>query len=407
VKVLALALADPSQRYTRGYPARGSTLALRPNQEILRLAGFLRPGDGLIYRDQRVEPLDLDESADLVLCHIDLFQEDAGQDLAARAGSRLVFFGRQATAWAAAAPDWARVRVIGDIANVWGALCVEADRLQPVYRATQRPRHIVPDRSLLLNPALTCRTQTIRFAHGCSCPEPVRHLCPEYLYYGEQTLLRPKDEVIGEVVSLPGKRILLLDDDIARWPDYYAELFCSLWDYRREWVVSASERLLDQPGLVRLLAKAGVKAVVFNESLLQGRLAAGPALIRRLRRGVKSIQSARMLAGARIAIVRDEPALGNYRALASLLRRIDLDLISVRSLQRGSSGRFELARAAYHAMLRPNEPAAVVDRFYSIEAILDRLVRRPRRVGFYTTAFYLAPYTMAARQDFFEGLPSL
>jgi hypothetical protein len=172
-------------------------------------------------------------------------------------------------------------------------------------------------------------------------------------------------------------------------------------------VVSASERLLDQPGLVRLLAKAGVKAVVFNESLLLGRLAAGPALIRRLRRGVKSIQSARMLAGARIAIVRDEPALGNYRALASLLRRIDLDLISVRSLQRGSSGRFELARAAYHAMLRPNEPAAVVDRFYSIEAILDRLVRRPRRVGFYTTAFYLAPYTMAARQDFFEGLPSL
>jgi hypothetical protein len=40
-----------------------------------------------------------------------------------------------------------------------------------------------------------------------------------------------------------------------------------------------------------------------------------------------------------------------------------------------------------------------------METIADRMIRRPRRVGFFTTAVYLLPYSAAYRQSFLEGLP--
>jgi hypothetical protein len=56
-------------------------------------------------------------------------------------------------------------------------------------------------------------------------------------------------------------------------------------------------------------------------------------------------------------------------------------------------------------MVTPTEPAWLKNRFYSMETMIDRLVRRPRRVGVFTTAVYLLPYSAAYRQSFLEGLP--
>jgi hypothetical protein len=408
VRIVALALADENQRFARGYPAKGSPLALRPNVEIQRLAGLVRTGDEFRYIDQRVEPLDLPDGTDLVLCHIDLFQDDAGRDLAHRTDGRLVFFGREATLWGDDPPDWVRSHVVGDVAMVWDELTADVGRLQPSYRAGQTPRHVVPDRSLHCHPELDRRQQTIRFAHGCACPEALKPFCPESLYYGSETLLRPIEEIVGEVISLPGKRILLLDDDVARWPDYYTEAFRSLWSYRREWIVNASDRLFEHPRLVRLLAKAGVRAVVFDESLLLDRLdraLVDPSAVRRLYRKVKSVQAAKMLVGARVAIPASDERATDHSGVVRVLRQMDLDFIFPRSFRRQASGRLELVRSVYRPMLQPTQSAWIVDQFYSLGAILDRVIRRPRRVGFYTTAMYLAPRSLAARQDFYEGLP--
>ena len=295
--------------------------------------------------------------------------------------------------------------MVGDITDVWPRLRTDAEsgHPQPVYIASDRPGYVSP-RQVKVNIEMDSSRQTIQFVRGCFCPEPVRTLCTEHLYCGSNTLIRTPDEVVGEVITLPRKCIHLLDDDVAALPDYYAELFSRLRNYHRHWVVNASDRLFDQPRLIRLLSKAGTKVVYLNESFLLGRLhraASSHQLVHRLYRRVKSLQASKMLVGARL-IMPVEPSIPtDYDKIASVLRQIDLDFVEPRFVQPDGS----LARVVYRPMVTSAEPAWLKNRFYSMEMMIDRIVRRPRRVGVFTTAAYLLPYSAAYRQSYLEGLP--
>jgi hypothetical protein len=413
VNVLAVALADESQRFVKGYPPKGARLFLQPNIEVMRVAALLGPDDDLQYLDERVasvaglEALELRRS--LCLVHVGLSQGERARELAhnwAGSGCTPVFFGPQVALWQEAAPDWCRPRVVGDITDIWPQLRGDAEsgNLQPLYIASGHPGYVTP-RQVKVNLEMDSSRQTIQFVRGCFCPEPVKHLCPEYLYYKANTLLRTPEEVIGEVISLPHKRIHLLDDDVAALPDYYFELFLRLRDCHRQWVVNASVRLFDHPRLIRLLAKAGTKIIYLNESFLLGRLrraTASHGLVRWLYRRVKSLQASKMLVGARLVLPAEPSIPTDYDKLASVLRQIDLDFIEPRFLNPDGTP----ARVVYRPMVTTNEPAWLKNRFYSMEAITDRMIRRPRRVGIFTTMAYLLPYSAAYRQSFLEGLAS-
>lgn len=442
MKLLALALADENQRCTKGYPAKGSYLALHLHPDVQKLAALVGPGDELRVLDMRVEPLALTGEEDLILCHIDFFQERMGREVAAAARDRVVFFGRRATLWGQNPPEWVRSHVIGDIAGVWDEIRADAARfpsparpdgldishsslpvpaLKPFYRAEPLARHVVPDRGLDPHSELNTSYQAMDFARGCACPAPLKPFCTESLYCGEAIMRRTPDEIVGEVISLPGKLIHLQDEDVARWPDYYAEVFGELWNYRRQWVVNASDRLFEYPRFIRLLAKAGTRVVMLNETFLSLGLFGSPgaatdrlgrALVderyrHALYRRVKSIQAAKMLAGARVAIVFEEDRPPDYPRISAVLRQLDLDYIEPRFFRRRTDGTLEFLRTPYRPMLQPTNPAWVKDQFYSLSAILDRVARRPRRVGFYTTVMHLLPRSLAARQDFYEGIPPL
>jgi len=405
VNVLAVALADESQRFIKGYPPKGARLFLQPNVEVMRLASLLRPGDHLRYLDERVEPAEPSD-CNLCLVHVGLGQADRARELLhGWGGCTPVFFGPQAASWRDSAPTWCRHRVVGDITEAWSRLRDDAEsrQLREVYVAPGRPGYVAP-RQVKLNPEMDCDRQIIQFVRGCFCPEPVRPLCSEFLYYGTSTFVRAPEEVVGEVLTLPRKRIHLLDDDVAALPDYYRELFSRLRGYHRQWVVNASDRLFDQPRLIRLLAKAGTKVIYLNESFLLGRLyraVSDHRLVHRLYRRVKSLQASKMLVGARLVVPAEPSAPTDYDKIASVLRQIDLDFIEPRFLKRDGS----LARVVYQPMVTATEPAWLKNRFYSMETIADRMIRRPRRVGVFTTAAYLLPYSAAYRQSFLEGLP--
>ncbi|MBN2466312.1 radical SAM protein [candidate division WOR-3 bacterium] len=411
MNILAVALVDGSQRFVKGYPPKGARLFLQPNVEVMRVAALLEPDDNLQYLDERVASIlgcgGCGRRQSLCLVHVGLDAGDSARELAhnwSGSGCTPVFFGPQVTSWHEAAPDWCRPRVVGDVTEVWPQLRgdAEAGHLQPLYHASGRPGYVTP-RQVKVSIEMDSSRQTMQFARGCFCPEPVRHLCPEYLYYGTNTFLRTPDEIIGEVISLPRKRIHLLDDDVAALPDYYYELFRRLRNYHRQWVVNASSRLFDHPRLIRLLAKAGTKIIYLNESFLLGQLhraTGSPELVRRLYRRVKSLQASKMLVGARLVLPCKPSIPTDYERIASVLKQLDLDFIEPRFLNPDGS----LARVVYRPMLAATEPAWLKNRFYSMETITDRIVRRPRRVGFFTTAAYLVPYSTAYRQSFLEGL---
>jgi hypothetical protein len=412
VNVLAVALADEAQRFVKGYPPRGARLFLHPEIEVMRVAALLEPGDDLQYLDERVASLAASDTWDsrysLCLVHVGLSQGERARELAhGRTGNGCtpVFFGPQITSWQDAAPDWCKPRVVGDIIDVWPHLRRDAQsgHLQPLYLASGRPGYVTP-RKVKVSIEMDSSRQTMQFVRGCFCPGPVRPLCPEHLYYGTNTLLRIPEEVIGEVISLPHKRIHLLDDDVAALPDYYLEMFRRLRNYHRQWIVNASSRLFDQPRLIRLLAKAGTKIVYLNESFLLGQLVRATGnheLVRRLNHRVKSLQASKMLVGARVVLPARPRVPTDYDKVASVLRQIDLDFVEPRFLNPDGT----LARVVYRPMVTATEPAWLKNRFYSMETITDRMIRRPRRVGVFTTAAYLLPYSAAYRQSFLEGLP--
>jgi len=407
VNVLVVALADEAQRFAKGYPPKGARLFLQPNVEVMRLAALLQPGDRLRYLDERVEVAERPDH-ELCLVYIGLGHEDRARELShawTGSGYAPVFFGPQVASWRESAPTWCSPRVVGDITDIWPRLRADAEskRLQPDYLASGRPGYVSP-RQLKVNIEMDSSRQAIQFVRGCFCPEPVKRLCPEHLYYGDNTLVRTPEEVIGEVITLPRKRIHLLDDDVAALPDYYQEVFRRLRDYHRHWVVNASDRLFDQPRLIRLLAKAGTKVVYLNESFLLGRIhraVGNHQLVHWLYRRVKSLQASKMLVGARLVLPLEPSLPTDYDKIASVLRQIDLDFIEPRFLRPDGS----LARVVYRPMVTSAEPAWLKNRFYSMETITDRMVRRPRRVGVFTTAVYLLPYSAAYRQSFLEGLP--
>lgn len=404
MRILGVAVAPEPQQFIPGFPPRGARLFLCPDLEICRLAA-LTLDDDFVYQDERLQEIDAG-GFDLAVLRVDFNCEGSARLLTERLqeqGVPVVLFGPQVTAWGEEPPGWVCSRVCGDITLVWEQIRSDArqGRLSARYSAPQRPGYTVP-RLLFPRPRLmNTEYQAVQFVRGCACPVRYRRLCPEFLYYGEQVAFRQRDEIIGEVLALPRKHIRLLDEDITRFPEYYHALFSVLWRFRRHWTVNAGSRLFENPRFVRLLAKAGVKVIFLNESFLDPWLAAAlssPAVAKRLYRQVKFLHARRILVGARLTL----PVAGaDYRRIAGLLIRIDLDFVELRFVD--ETGR--LVPVRYHPMVQTEEPAWIKSRFYAFDVLLNRFVRRPRRVGFYSTLRYLIPYSLAYRQNFLEGLP--
>ncbi len=407
MRILALALADEARRLVPGYPPKGARLLLRPNLEICRLAALADQADEFRYLDERVDTLDANGFEDLVMCHVGMGLVSSARAVALRYPNLpLVFFGPEPTSWSSP-PDWVGHWVTGNAAAVWTDIVRDARAgvIQRHYVAPRRPSYVVPRRGPELNPKLAADSDSISFIQGCCCPPATRSLCLDFMYYGPELNIRTPEEAVGEVISIPGKHIRLLDDDVARFPEYYREVFRAVWNYRRYWTVNASVRLFEYPELVRVLAKAGTRVVMLNDTFLLGRLERAvhdDRVVRWLYRRVKFLQSNKMLVGAR-ATIWLKPGT-DFEALARVLCRIDLDFLTTRFIESGPDGD-RLARVTYSPMVQKLDPGSLKNRFFAVEAILDRVLRRPRRVGFFTTLRFLLPYSLACRQDFLEGLP--
>jgi len=414
VRILAVGLAHDNQQFAEGSPPKGAWLFLQPDLECARLASLVPAEDEFAYADLRTEAVEHLPAADLTLVSVGFGHETLARQVAARAaetGRPVVFFGPvPTTTWGQSPPEWCRHHVAGDIVNVWSELTQDArgGRLRPHYAAGGGPAHVPIRPGLGRWPLMNSRHQRMSFVRGCSCPDSVRGLCSEYLYHGRDLVPRSREEVCGEVLTLPGKHIQLLDDDVARLPDYYLDVFRRLWNYRRHWTVNAGTGLFRRPELIDLLAKAGTRTVFLNESFVSDRLAevmADERLRRSLFRRVKLLQSRRILAGARLTLELRPDSRTDFTRVARTLQLLDLDFLEARfvSDEPGSGRRW--VPVCYRPKMEPADPAMARVRFYSWSAILNRLVRRPRRVGFYTTALYLLRYSLAYRQNLLEGIP--
>lgn len=414
MKILGVKVCEDSCRFIKGFPPKGAFFFIRPNIEFARLASVLSPDDEFTCIDERIEEFDpnlvASEGYDLVLLYCDFGDETRAQKITSELklrNQKSAVFGPLPSFWKEI-PNWTDIVIKGNILSVFNDL--QNGFNKKVYEGKKEPVYY-PAQSLLFTNKrflLNIRFQAIQAVLGCFCPEKLKPFCPHYLYFGQRIKKRDLKEVIGEIVSLPYKHIHLLDDDLANFPDYYREFFSWVWDYRKYWTANTSPKIFDNPNLIRLLRKSGIKVLFLNEDWLNLR----EFNIREKRRQVKYLQSNKMLVGTRAALFLNPEETVDFDKIFLRIRRLDLDFLELRvfsnyetHLNSEKRGVAEPLKTRYHPEILPTQPQWLKNRFYSLSSILNRIVRRPRRVGFYTTLVYLLPQNLAYRQNFLEGIP--
>ncbi len=389
----------------------GARYFLYPNLEFRQIANFL-PEPESSYFDERIEKITDEALGDFVFIYTPLEVSprkiiEIANRLEGK-GKKVIIFGPLVSKERNAFPPHLSF-IRGSILNIFPQVREDLLKgsLAPIYEAGTDPTYL-PYRWDLKISYLNSIHQAINFTLGCFCQKELRSFCPQAIYYGERIKRRGKEEILGEVLNLPYKRVYLLDEDIASDINYYWEIFTSLWQWKKEWVVNASSTILNHPHFLRFLGKVGIRIIYLKEDFLptEELYSLNQKLAREKRRQVKRIQSERILVGIRMALFlpnaspRGEKEGVNYEPIFRYLSLIDPDFLEIRFFQDKNP-----VYLTYHPLINQNEPLWLKSQFYSVRSILLRLLKRPRRVGLYTTTFYALPLNLSYRQNFLEGIP--
>ena len=246
----------------------------------LPVLASLTPSDVQIHLvDENVERVDLTEEADLVALSCMTASAPRAYAIAdsfRERGIPVVMGGMHPSALPEEAAEHADAVVVGEAENQWPGVLEDfaAGRLQPLYRAEQRPELgglPFPRRDLLhldryLSPNLV---QTARGCpHACS-------FCSVSPVFGRRYRFRPIPEVIEEIRSLGTRSIGFPDDNIVASRARSAQLFEALIPLKIQWVGQGDLSMAKDEELLKLMARSGCLAMFVGiESLSQESLAA-------------------------------------------------------------------------------------------------------------------------------------
>ena len=392
---------------------------------LLSVAAATPPGADIRIVDEQVEAIPWDDPVDLVGITCMTALAPRAYEIAAafrQRGVPVVLGGMHATLCATEALQHADAVVAGDAEGAW-AVVVEAVRSgrrpHGLYRAacpvdlrqlSRPPRH-------LLAPHRYGMAQAVQASRGCphACD-----FCAVSAFHGGAQRRRPAADVAAEIAELPGKFVLFVDDNLTADRDYARDLFARLVPLRKWWVTQSTLAIANDPGLVRLAARAGCKGLfvgmeTFNEANLEGvnktchRVEHYRAAVDLLHRHGIAVE-----AGIVFGFDGDRP-----ETFASTLRRLDeigIDLIQV-SIFTPLPGTPRHAALAdriidrdwshydfHHVVFRPRGLAAeelqaghdwVTREFYSPARMLRRFARHLLRPGGWSSLPYLAVVNLA------------
>jgi radical SAM superfamily enzyme YgiQ (UPF0313 family) len=235
------------------------------------LAGLTPPDVELLMADERLAPVPLDESVDLVAITIETYTARRAYQIAdhhRRRGIPVVAGGYHASFLPDEALAHADAVVVGDAEPVWREVVRDAQvgRLKSLYRRDTQPDldGVVYDRSIFRGLRYP-KIAAVQVGRGCryACD-----FCSIHAFYGSRVRHRPVAEVVAEI-ELTGRRdILIVDDNIFNDRQSAAELFRALVPLRIRWGCQVTIDIAEDAALLDLMAKSGcIAALVGFESL--------------------------------------------------------------------------------------------------------------------------------------------
>lgn len=224
-----------------------------------------------VLYDERLEPIPLDEPADLVAMTVETYTARRAYQIAAayrQRGVPVVMGGYHPTFLPEEALQFCDAVVVGDAEGIWPQVLEDArlGRLQRIYRQDDFPSiaGIEPDRSIFRGKRYAPVT-LVQYGRGCryNC-----NFCSIRAFYGNSLRQRPVHEVTAEIQRLGSRTVFLVDDNLFVDVPKAVELFEALIPLNIRWSCQISIDIAQDPALVRLMQRSGcMSALIGFESL--------------------------------------------------------------------------------------------------------------------------------------------
>ena len=431
-----LCLAPPNKKHVDGLAFKGATFFRLADYDAMRLSRLSAGLGDFIYVDERVEDAQAPAGTDLAVIPVHAPVVSRAFELGKRLkgqGITVVMFGRYPTLKPGSCRKYCDTLVQGDITAVWPEVVFDAKNkcLRPVYESNGMVSFDVDRRwedKLGMFPLMS----QLHTAVGCACSGAERAYCIHGIYHPDVKIME-QAEAIAAVAAIKKKIVWLLDDDAFFDPVRAEHFFRHVWQFRKQWIVQASDRVFVRPGLLRVLRDSGVRIIILKEDWLPFQLLLDwrnvPQLLKQKRRQVDAIHHRRILAGARIRLDLNRGQTFNPWEVHDVLRglRVDFVELSMTTPIAGSPKYQELRRRGLLATENAdlyNRHNAVVrtslvpetlsdlaetfrDRFYSWDGIVTRCAKTFSRVGIYNTLLFNLSTNLAYRENHLEraGFP--
>ncbi len=235
------------------------------------LAGLTPRDVEVKFYDDRMEAIPYDERTDLVAISIETYTARRAYEIATeyrKRGVPVVMGGFHATLVPDEVAEYADAVVIGEAEGLWPQVIDDArsGRLQPVYRAPQRPSlaGAIADRGIFIGKRYL-PLGLVEAGRGChfAC-----EFCAIQSYFASTQTRRPAEEVVDEVRRMKKPLYFFVDDNITSNLDQAKELYRQLIPLKIRWVSQASINVAHDEELLKLLKASGCQGLLIGfESL--------------------------------------------------------------------------------------------------------------------------------------------
>ena len=248
----------------------GGMMFRLPNLGLLRVAALTPPEWDVTIVDEKIEPLDLNQPADLVGITTMTTTVKRGYEIAdhfRRRGIKVIMGGMHVSVLPQEALQHCDTVVVGEAEILWPALLNDhaQNALKPIYRHEGEWPPLVglpPNNWELFRPKKYLPIHFMETTRGC----PIDcEFCAVTTAFGGKFRNRPQDEVLAELKTLrPFTGLLTLknlvffvDDNIVSNRAYAREFFSRIADLNLNWFGQASVNIAKDPEILKLAEKSG------------------------------------------------------------------------------------------------------------------------------------------------------